>query len=203
MRALGALLAAAGAAAAAAGSWTQQVRLAYPNDPSAMTIAWTAVGADAPTEGAEVWVWPASSSRSAAKSFPADVSNYSDGGWQGQLYNVTVPGLLPGGTKYTYSVSVGGQSSAHFNFTTAPGPVAPGAPAVTPHVAAVYADMGEASPGPGASNETLAALIAATKAGDFAYHVHAGDIAYTGGDESVWDTYLSEAEAWTSTVPCA
>jgi len=71
-----------------------------------------------------------------------------------------------------------------------------------PRMAAV-ADLGENCfrPDGGCGNATIAALGRHAADGDFAALVHAGDIAYTSGNQLVWDNFMNEMQPAASAVP--
>eukprot|EP01052_Picozoa_sp_SAG31_P002722 SAG31_NODE_98_length_25640_cov_9.936744_6_plen_363_part_00 len=131
-------------------------------------------------------------------SFTGTSRTYSDGGWDGMLHVVTLSGLAADGTT-RYYYSCGG--SQEFSF------VSPPAAGSLPLTVAVVADLGEncdrlnADGSQGCGNATIAALAAATKKSEFDMLVHAGDIAYTGGHQDVWDAYLREMEPVAANVP--
>lgn len=115
---------------------------------------------------------------------------YTDGGWVGMLHKVVITGL-EASTKYYYACS----SSAEMSFTTAP-------PAGhLPVTVGVVADLGENCDKPGCGNATIAALAKATAEAEFGMLVHAGDIAYTGGEQTVWDQFLREMQPIASQIP--
>ena len=79
-----------------------------------------------------------------------------------------------------------------------------------PLTIAAVADLGEDCfrPDPwcgnntcGCGNATIAALAEGATSGEFAAIVHAGDIAYTSGNQAIWDEYMREMEPAVSAVP--
>ena len=119
---------------------------------------------------------------------------YTEGGWEGTLHKVLLTGLKPS-TAYTYQC--GGTATADKSFTFVSAPAA----GALPVVLGVVADLGENCDGDGCGNATIAALAAAAKAGSIGAILHAGDIAYTSGDQSIWDQYMREMEPAAGTVP--
>ena len=63
-----------------------------------------------------------------------------------------------------------------------------------PVTVGVVADLGENCNTPGCGNATIKALSASAAAGELDLMVHAGDIAYTSGDQTIWDEFLREIE---------
>eukprot|EP00466_Bigelowiella_natans_P010132 jgi/Bigna1/82342/fgenesh1_pg.91_\ len=106
--------------------------------------------------------------------FLGNTHTYTAGGWQGSLHRVKISGL---------------ESST--------------GPAVGDYPVrfVAIADMGAFSDNAGASNSTISALmgevhmrtIDRSKDG-FPLLIHAGDIAYTSGNQEVWDSYFEEME---------
>ena len=112
--------------------------------------------------------------------------------WEGTLWRTQLRGLTPS-TVYTYNC--GGPTS--FTFTS---PKSRGALPVT---VGIVADLGAYSnrDDHGDGNQTIEALIDAAKQGSLDAIVHAGDIAYTSGNQPVWDRYFREVEAAAAIVP--
>ena len=135
---------------------------------------------------------PAAVGSPAATTMNSVEYTYTEGGWVGSLHRVLLTGLSPS-TKYEYRC--GGKSDKSFQFTSPP------APGAAPVVLGVVADLGENCDGGGCGNATIAALAAAAQSGLIGAILHAGDIAYTSGDQSIWDQYMREMESAAGTVP--
>jgi hypothetical protein len=134
--------------------------------------------------------------------------------WQGLLHTVRFTGLTPS-QRYKYTCRVGSSEGAQHSFLAAP-PVG-----YLPVTVAVVGDMGEGCNmddhgRDGCANATIARLQAdVAKASDetsasaeanngtapFSLLVHVGDIAYTGGVETVYDGFLNELEPVAASVP--
>lgn len=63
-----------------------------------------------------------------------------------------------------------------------------------PVTVGVVADLGEDCNHPGCGNSTITAITSEAKANNFSLLIHAGDIAYTSGVQTVWDEFLREME---------
>lgn len=81
------------------------------------------------------------------------------------------------------------------SFVTAP------TAAVYPTTFAFFADMGSECNTPGCSDKTIQALQQATEAHGFDFLVHAGDIAYTSGTQSIWDDFLNQVQPFAARLP--
>ena len=133
------------------------------------------------------------------KTFTGTSSTYTDGGWTGKLHTVQLTGLkIDGETVYHYSCD----SSSEFTFKAAP------PPSSFPFTIAAVADLGQEcahtkSGGEGCPNATFSALTKAATNNEFGLLLHAGDIAYTSGQQGIWDTYHRELEPVASRVPYA
>ncbi|KOO34193.1 ATPap18 pap18 [Chrysochromulina tobinii] len=134
--------------------------------------------------------------------------------WQGLLHTVRFTGLTPS-QRYKYTCRVGSSEGAQHSFLAAP-PVG-----YLPVTVAVVGDMGEGCNmddhgRDGCANATIARLQAdVAKASEetsasaeanngtapFSLLVHVGDIAYTGGVETVYDGFLNELEPVAASVP--
>jgi hypothetical protein len=138
---------------------------------------------------------------------------YVAGDWKGLLHTVVLTGLKPQ-TVYYYraqvssSMSSSTSSSAVFSFRSSALP-SHSPSAAAPLVVAAFADLGEECKNnnphlhgvPGCGNATIDALSKAATAGDIHLMVHAGDIAYTRGDQAIWDEYMREMEPSAARVP--
>lgn len=199
-----ALLAAAEAAPRTNG--VEQVHLSLGDNPTQMVVMFATMSSD----GSPINLkgGPAGSvSWGAKKGGPytghaaASATTYATGGtpWPGVLYNATMTGLQPS-SRYYYTVTAGGATSAEFSFKAAPpANVAPSYPLKF----SIFADMGEEcdTPGPGCSGPTIKALEQATADNDFDLLVHAGDIAYTSGTQSIWDAFLRQIQPIAANTP--
>lgn len=121
--------------------------------------------------------------------FKGSTRTYTDGGWQGVIHAVTLKGL-EASTMYGYTC----EGVARELRTPPP------ADALPLRLAAV-ADLGEACNKPGCGNATIKALADASKAGAFDLMLHAGDIAYTSGDQDIWDEFMREMDPSASRMP--
>ena len=178
----------------------EQFHLSLTDEPTAMTVMFAtassfyAAGKDLAVPSCTMGTAPGKRPHS----FAGISRTYSDGGWDGMLHVVTLSGLAAdGSTRYYYSCD----GSPEFSF------VSPPAPGSLPLTVAVVADLGEncdklnKDGSQGCGNATIAALAAATKNNEFDMLVHAGDIAYTGGHQDVWDTYFREMEPIAANIP--
>lgn len=119
--------------------------------------------------------------------FQGKARSYTAGGWQGVIHAVTFTKLKPA-TTYAYSCA-----GARRELRT---------PAVSwPLRVAAVADLGEACSKPGCGNATIQALNAGAAKGEYDVLIHAGDIAYTSGDQDIWDEFLREMDPGVSRVP--
>eukprot|EP00413_Alexandrium_margalefii_P033321 CAMPEP_0204579190 /NCGR_PEP_ID=MMETSP0661-20131031/43347_1 /ASSEMBLY_ACC=CAM_ASM_000606 /TAXON_ID=109239 /ORGANISM="Alexandrium margalefi, Strain AMGDE01CS-322" /LENGTH=410 /DNA_ID=CAMNT_0051588179 /DNA_START=56 /DNA_END=1288 /DNA_ORIENTATION=+ len=121
-------------------------------------------------------------------SFEGAPRTYTDGGWQGVIHAVTLTGLKP---STTYRYACGGQGR---ELRTPP------AAAALPVRALAIADLGRACDKPGCGNATISALSGSV-AGSADLLLHAGDIAYTSGDQDIWDEYMREMDPSASRLP--
>lgn len=135
---------------------------------------------------------------------------YTDGGWVGLLHTVRLSGIAPASSGF-YRCQVGAQPQGpEFPLTSAPKRGA------LPVTVAVVGDMGEGCDEvaqrvavesgtalgkqvPGCSNTTIARLR--KDLGSFGMLLHVGDIAYTSGTQTVWDSFLNEVEPIAASVP--
>lgn len=122
-------------------------------------------------------------------SFTGKTRTYSDGGWEGLLHTVVLTGLQPA-TSYSYDCGSGAAQ-----FRTAP------ALGTLPVKIAAVADLGEDCNRDGCGNATINRLGEEAKKGSYSMLLHAGDIAYTGGEACIWDNFFQQMEAATSRVP--
>lgn len=132
----------------------------------------------------------------AARYFSSSTTTYTDGGWEGTLHTVRFTGLAgDGSTRYFYQCD----NSSEFSFLSSPPPSA------FPLTIAAVADMGSKCSGEhgGCPNKTFAALEAGAAKGDFGLLIHAGDIAYSSGNQNIWDTYGREMQGIASKLPYA
>jgi hypothetical protein len=129
-------------------------------------------------------------------SFGGVTSTYSDGGWLGKLHAVRLTGLAPA-IEYRYFCNGG----AEFPFTSPPPP----GPASFPLVVAAVADLGSrcSREGGGCGNSTFDSLERSAVDREIGLLLHAGDIAYTSGKQSVWDDYGRDIEATAARIPYA
>lgn len=167
----------------------EQVHLSLTHDVSAAVVTWATMDSS-DAEAASGYVQYGTTSGSPSGKAQATTKTYSTGGtqWPGVLYNARMTGLSAS-TTYFYTVTAAGQTSQEFNFTTAPGSV------VYPTKIAMFGDLGEKCNTPGCGDPTIAALINGVAKKEFDLMVHVGDIAYTSGTQSVWDTYFNEMQA--------
>ena len=105
---------------------------------------------------------------------------YSNEGWSGRIHSVRMD-ELPENQKLSYSCD----GKSWYDFQTPP------ATGAFPITIAAVADLGENCDKAGCGNATIASLAAD---GSFSLLLHAGDIAYTGGDEKIWDHFMKEIE---------
>ena len=134
-------------------------------------------------------------------------STYRDDGWAGLLHTVLLRGLAPN-TTYFYRAAYNGVDAPDVSsFISAAAPGTLGAGGLRPLIVAVVADLGSASPQnprwrePGAANATIAALSAGAAARSYDLLLHAGDLAYTSGTQSIWDTFMRQMEPAVSRIP--
>lgn len=131
-------------------------------------------------------------------SFSGATTTYTDGGWLGKLHAVQLSGLAADGhTEYRYSCNGG----AEFTFRSPPPP----GPASFPLVVATVADLGSrcSRQGGGCGNSTFDSLERSARRREIGLLLHAGDIAYTSGRQSVWDEYGRDIEGTAARVPYA
>ena len=128
----------------------------------------------------------------ANQTFEGSTHTYTADGWVGLLHTVTLLGLVPGGS-YTYSCAVAAKTSRAFSFS------APPAAGSLPVTVAVVGDLGEGCDKPECGNTTIARL--AKDLGTYSMLVHVGDIAYTGGVQTLWDFYFNDMEPITAHAP--
>lgn len=128
--------------------------------------------------------------------FTGESTTYTDGGWAGLLHAVPLQRLVADGKTVYYYACDGGPE---LSFTSPP------PPAAFPFTVAAVADLGQecTRDDGGCPNATFAALHAAATAGDFGLLLHAGDIAYTSGEQDVWDAYHRELQPTAARVPYA
>ncbi|CAE7368668.1 Acp7 [Symbiodinium sp. CCMP2592] len=112
---------------------------------------------------------------------------YSNQGWSGRIHSVRMD-ELPESTAMSYSCD----GETWHGFQTPP-PVGH-----LPITIAAVADLGENCDKEGCGNATIASLAADTT---YSMLLHAGDIAYTGGDETIWDHFMTEIEPIASERP--
>ena len=153
----------------------------------------------------------------AAGPFTATVAGtartYTDGGWDGLLHRAVLTNLPVGG-RFWYRCCASKNDNDSGCGAASPAAASPAdarvlsgrtvpAKGTLPITVAAIADLGENCyrPDGGCGNATIAALAKAAAAGDFAALVHAGDIAYTSGVQTIWDTYMNEMEPIASAVP--
>ena len=114
--------------------------------------------------------------------FTGSTHTYTDGGWKGLLHTVRLVGL-DASSEYTYRCAIGSTFGPMLRFTSAP------APAAFPMVVAVVGDLGEGCNKPGCGNATIRRLqLDVARNGSHVPYdmlLHVGDIAYTGGDQTV------------------
>ena len=105
---------------------------------------------------------------------------YSNKGWAGRIHSVQMD-ELPENTRLSYSCD----GTSWHGFQTPP-PVGH-----FPITIAAVADLGENCNKEGCGNATISSLA---RDDSYSMLLHAGDIAYTGGDEVVWDHFMAEIE---------
>ena len=149
----------------ATGTAPEQLRLAFTNDPSTLSVQWTTLQ---PVAEAAVQ-WSVAGSPGAPSTAAAVPRTYALGGWQGTLYTAAMGPLAPG-TTYTYSVgAAAGGWSAAVNFTTLPAEAGtPARPLRVIHIG----DMGWGDN----SNATIAALSALVANASVDALLHTGDV---------------------------
>ncbi|CAK8992480.1 unnamed protein product [Durusdinium trenchii] len=105
---------------------------------------------------------------------------YNNEGWLGRIHSVRMD-ELPVNVRLSYSCD--GTSWHEFQ--------SPPAVGTFPITIAAVADLGENCDKAGCGNATIASLAADST---YSMLLHAGDIAYTGGDENIWDHFMKEIE---------
>eukprot|EP00929_Paragymnodinium_shiwhaense_P111903 TRINITY_DN80179_c0_g1_i1.p1 TRINITY_DN80179_c0_g1~~TRINITY_DN80179_c0_g1_i1.p1 ORF type:complete len:409 (-),score=81.61 TRINITY_DN80179_c0_g1_i1:208-1434(-) len=178
MRPFKPLAAIAALASAAPQGGPEQFHLAVTSTPGELIV--TYVTKDGDSSSCEV---------DGVGSFSGSTRTYTDGGWQGVIHAVKLTGLNAS-TSYDYSCA--GEKR---QLRTPP------PPATLPIKIAAVADLGSACPKPGCGDATIAALAKAMANQEAHALVHAGDIAYTSGDQDVWDEYMREMDPSVSRVP--
>ena len=147
---------------------------------------------------------------------------YTDGGWDGILHRAELTGLVPNATFWyrcceaianananAIAISAGTATVVVAGCAAASPPAevrrarTPPVDGTLPVTVAAIADLGENCnrPDGGCGNATIAALGAGARSGEFAALIHAGDIAYTTGDQNIWDTYMREMDPTASAIP--
>ena len=116
---------------------------------------------------------------------------YTNGSWVGALHRVLFARLTPS-TTYYYTCD---QGTRIFSFKSTP------ASKHFPVTIGAVADLGSDCDTEGCGNATIKALAAAAVAGNIDFVLHAGDIAYTSGEQQIWDEYLEQTESFASMVP--
>lgn len=122
--------------------------------------------------------------------FSGSSRTYTDGGWEGAIHAVHIKGL---NATMTYRYSCGGSAERELRMPPSVG-------ALPLRVAAV-ADLGEACSKPGCGNATIRTLADLASGGRVDMILHAGDIAYTSGDQNIWDEFGRELDPATSRLP--
>lgn len=126
-----------------------------------------------------------------AGTFTGKARTYTDGGWDGLLHTVVFLGLKPD-TNYSYFC---GTSQPITHFRTAP------TVGTLPVRIAAVADLGEDCNHDGCGNATINRLNEEAKKGSYSLLLHAGDIAYTGGEACIWDNFFQQLQDTTARVP--
>ena len=126
--------------------------------------------------------------------FEGETDTYTAGGWVGLLHRVRISGLVPR-RLYYYRCSVGDTHGATLRLR------APPARGELPVTIATVGDMGVGCDQPECANATIARLVDEVSADAYDAVIHVGDIAYTAGDQTVWDAFLNEVEPIAATVP--
>lgn len=116
---------------------------------------------------------------------------YTEGAWVGRLHRTLLTGLEP---LQRYEYTCDGEKHS---FTFRSPPLAGHFPV---QIAAV-ADLGMDCDSEGCGNSTITALGKAAENGSVDLLLHAGDIAYTSGNQQVWDKYMREMEGAAARVP--
>ena len=119
------------------------------------------------------------------QTFEGSTHTYTADGWVGLLHTVTLSGLVPSSTQ-TYTCAVAGKTSKAYSFS------APPAVGSLPVTVAVVGDLGEGCDKPECGNTTIARL--SKDIATYGILVHVGDIAYTGGIQTLWDFFFNDME---------
>eukprot|EP00039_Didymoeca_costata_P023304 m.6649 g.6649 ORF g.6649 m.6649 type:complete len:545 (+) comp3562_c0_seq1:321-1955(+) len=116
---------------------------------------------------------------------------YENGSWVGDIHRVLFEGLQPS-QKYVYTCD---NAETIYSFR---GPKLPGS---YPVVIGAIADLGLECADEMCGNYTIEAMANATRDGLLDFVLHAGDIAYTSGNQSIWDMFFNEIQPIASSIP--
>ena len=190
----------------------EQIHLSVTLDPSEMVVSWvTYLEVTNPI----VTYWEQSQSGNMTiMVIPADHSTYTDGGWEGVIYNATLINLKPS-KHYRYTITSNDNNNYYYDivehhFTTrmddSSAPLesrslynnsVPFIPGISASCIAYTGDIGTTSN----SYESTAGLTTLVQNGTIQSVVVGGDLSYADGDEHTWDQYLRMIEHYADSIP--
>eukprot|EP00012_Vannella_robusta_P003642 CAMPEP_0206183734 /NCGR_PEP_ID=MMETSP0166-20121206/808_1 /ASSEMBLY_ACC=CAM_ASM_000260 /TAXON_ID=95228 /ORGANISM="Vannella robusta, Strain DIVA3 518/3/11/1/6" /LENGTH=240 /DNA_ID=CAMNT_0053598633 /DNA_START=110 /DNA_END=829 /DNA_ORIENTATION=- len=120
------------------------------------------------------------------------VDTYEEGGWLGFIYSCTLGDLIPS-VQYNYTVGTEfGELQEPYTFTACPKIEASSGVRFI-----AYGDMGDISH----SREVMGRVNEHIKNENVNLVLHLGDIAYAGGDQSIWDSWMRNISPIAATIP--
>eukprot|EP01084_Bolivina_argentea_P090015 162266_1 len=182
----------------------EQVHLSFgTNNYSDIFVSWASTGTNTYPSKQSYVTYGTTSGTYTLNATESKIYTYHDGGWNGLLYWSHLTSLQQG-QKYYYKIISQSSESQEYSFTFNHPSLMP---ENSPFEFLLVGDLGAedassaCTKSNGCSNATIKALKNEINDAEYSMLIHVGDIAYTGGVESIWDAYLKSVEDIAATIP--
>jgi len=171
----------------------EQVHVSLTGDPTQMVVMWTTSES---TNTSTVLYGLSDDPNALSSVATGNQSTYLWGGWVGVLHTVILTDLTPS-TQYYYQVGSPGQRISELVYSFVSAPPLSNTSALATYSFAAFGDMGATS----VSDPSVMLLEQRMLTGQLDVVMHAGDLSYANGVESLWDDFMRKIEPVAAHIP--